>query len=303
MNHRSIVLIISILYSTFSSPSFHCDRKNIEIDRNINQDTPNQRPYIKISRDEDGRLCICITRKQEEPVTADSKFVETFIGIAAWLGGYGAGVQALGTAIGAAAPTVGAIALEAATATVVTGTVLVAGAKVSQSRSAKRNSGGGGGSGGSNGKDKGPKNKEKLKKQKQESKSLKGNGGNNNPKDPEKNERKIDPLAAHLEPDKYRANYTGNRIYEPNPKHHVNSPPGIGKAPENGYKGVQEALIVPGKEFLVGVENGKIVQYNLHAPNTYHGYIVEEFHQLDKAAQEALVESGLARSIKSGKLL
>lgn len=60
---------------------------------------------------------------------------------------------------------------------------------------------------------------------------------------------------------------------------------------------------MPDKDFRVAIQDGKIVQLNLHSPGKYHGYIVENFFELDLEAQKALVRKGLIKSMKSGKIV
>ncbi len=113
------------------------------------------------------------------------------------------------------------------------------------------------------------------------------NSGGGGPKKPEKDPKKDPKLP--------------KRIYKNNPKHHKNSRDGIGKPPKNGQKTLDKALDVPEETFKVGIEDGKIVVFKQHSPNEYHGYIEENFHNLDSAAQKALSKAGLVNP-KSGRV-
>jgi hypothetical protein len=59
---------------------------------------------------------------------------------------------------------------------------------------------------------------------------------------------------------------------------------------------------VPNKDYRVGIENGNFVRFNEHCPNKYHGYIIEKFQDLDRAAKNALYNAGLIRDITKGKI-
>jgi len=93
------------------------------------------------------------------------------------------------------------------------------------------------------------------------------------------------------------------KVYEPNPKHHINSPQGVGKPPTYPHSTLEKAIEVPDKKSLVAIENKKFVVFQEHAPNKYHGYVVETFGELTDAQQRALVDAGLVRSMKSGKIV
>ena len=90
--------------------------------------------------------------------------------------------------------------------------------------------------------------------------------------------------------------------YENNPKHHMNAPEGIGKPPINGQKALDKSIAVPGKDFRIGIEDGKIVVFKQHRPNEFHGYIEKVFHNLDRDARNALSKAGLVNP-KSGKII
>ena len=134
-----------------------------------------------------------------------------------------------------------------------------------------------------------------------------GDGDDKDPKDPEDPKDPKDPKKPkkdNLERpcpfnDKNKNNFNGK--YVNNPKHHQNSKGNIGKPPINGQKALNESIEVPGKKYRIGIENKKIIQFPQHCPNEYHGYIVENYHELDGAAQKALSKAGLVNS-KSGKI-
>lgn len=293
MNHRSFLTPFFIIFtcSSFANYKNNLDSNDLLPERENTEYRLNQlNKYLPIDfellSNKEQNPCLLITRHTQDSKGYSAKIIDVIIDVI--IGG--------GCTTG-----IGQIIIGVGKHVVAPLTIAIIGIHNHKEKSFEIKPGGGDDNSdddNNNKKDKNPKNKQKLAKQKEESKK---DNNNKDPKKPDKEQQKIDPKS-HLEDDKYRPKYTGNRIYEPNPKHHPNSPGGIGVPPDNGYVGVQEAIKVPKKDFLVGVENGKIVQYNQHAPNTYHGYIVEDFHKLDPAAQEALVESGLFRSIKSGKL-
>ncbi|HSW76593.1 MAG TPA: hypothetical protein VLG50_06085, partial [Candidatus Saccharimonadales bacterium] len=136
-----------------------------------------------------------------------------------------------------------------------------------------------------------------LIKEKVKEKAIKngggGNGGNNN-QDPEK-----DPKD---DKDKKSLKEFPNGKYEDNPKHHQNSKGNISKPPRNGQKALDESIEVPGKDYRVGIEDGKIIQFNQHSPNKYHGYIIEDYNDLHPAAQKALYKAGFITNAKTGRI-
>jgi len=91
-------------------------------------------------------------------------------------------------------------------------------------------------------------------------------------------------------------------LYVNNPKHHKNSKPPISKPPKNGQKALDKSLKVKGQDYRIGVEDGKIVRFNEPRPGEYHGYI-EEFKNLGKEAVDALLDAGLIKNPKTGKML
>lgn len=87
-----------------------------------------------------------------------------------------------------------------------------------------------------------------------------------------------------------------------NPKHHKNSRGNISKPPINGQKALNKSLAAPGKKYRIGLENDKTIQFPQYCPNEFHGYIVENYHKLDDAAQKNLQKAGLFNP-KSGKII
>jgi len=125
--------------------------------------------------------------------------------------------------------------------------------------------------------------------------------GGSDPKEPKKtNQEKIDEIMSY----KKQEDLSPIRHYESHSsKHHQNSPEGVGKSPVDGPAVLDRALSSPQCKQLVAIENKKIVVFKEHSPGRFHGYIEENFHNLDDELQRLLVEEGLVRSIKSGKVL
>ncbi|MBI2259962.1 MAG: hypothetical protein HYU67_13815, partial [Flavobacteriia bacterium] len=120
-----------------------------------------------------------------------------------------------------------------------------------------------------------------------------GSNGNNNDKDPKdkKNQTPKPFIKKHPE-----------RTYEPNPKHHPNSPNGVGKPSKNPIENLDKALNVPGEDFLITIEDDYYVMFREHLPGKYHDYIVENFKKLPQAAKNALYNAGLVSDITKGKI-
>jgi hypothetical protein len=128
-------------------------------------------------------------------------------------------------------------------------------------------------------------------------KAPKGGGGNNPNQDSNNKDKKKQEPTGPIDPKKHP-----NGEYENNPKHHPNSPDGIGKPPVDGQKGLDESIKVPGKEDIrVGIEGKKFVVFHQHVPGKWHGYIVEKFNDLRPAVQKALSKANLVNP-KSGKI-
>jgi hypothetical protein len=87
-------------------------------------------------------------------------------------------------------------------------------------------------------------------------------------------------------------------------KHNKNSRSGVAKSPKDGQAALDQSLEVPGKERQrVTIQDRKIIALKEHSPGRWHGYIEENFHNLDEEAQQALVDAKFVRSIKSGKII
>jgi len=78
--------------------------------------------------------------------------------------------------------------------------------------------------------------------------------------------------------------------YEDNPKHHPNSRGNISKPPKNGPEVFKNSIEAgPGRR--IGLENGKLVEFQEHTPGTYHGYVIdslEAFKNLNPNVMKAL---------------
>ncbi len=65
---------------------------------------------------------------------------------------------------------------------------------------------------------------------------------------------------------------------------------------------MDNSLEVLGKTDRIAVQVGKFIQLMRTAINEYHGFIIEEWHILDEAAQKALRRNGYNFNPKTGKL-
>lgn len=96
-------------------------------------------------------------------------------------------------------------------------------------------------------------------------------------------------------------------VYEPSPKHHPNTKPGIGKPPHDGQKALDESLPVPNKgsdkiKQRVTIQDKKIIILKEHLPGKWHAYIEEDINrQGASAAKQVLVEAGIIND--KGKIL
>jgi hypothetical protein len=139
--------------------------------------------------------------------------------------------------------------------------------------------------------------KNRKEKKKLREAEIKGSGSSSstNSPDPDK------------DPDKNKKNKekNPNGEYEENPKHHQNSKGDIGKPPPDGQKALNESIAVPGKDFRVAIQDGKIVQLNQHSPGRYHGYIIEKeaYKKLSDIAKNALYDAGLIRDTATGRVV
>lgn len=74
--------------------------------------------------------------------------------------------------------------------------------------------------------------------------------------------------------------------------------------PKNGQECLNNSYAVNGSMERVAMEDGKIVILKKTSDGIYHGYIVDDFHSIkNESVQKALVENGLIRTIKSGKVV
>ena len=93
-----------------------------------------------------------------------------------------------------------------------------------------------------------------------------------------------------------------NGKYVNNPKHHINAPEGIGKPPINGQKALDESLAVSNQKYRVCIQDKKFVILREHVPGEWHGYMIENYKDLLAHERNAFYETGLIRSVKSGKI-
>ena len=91
--------------------------------------------------------------------------------------------------------------------------------------------------------------------------------------------------------------------YENNHKHHQNSRGNIGKQPRDGQKALDNSIAVPGKDYRLAVQDGKIIKLRLHEHGKYHGYIVEDVKGMIDADKNALYNAGFIRSRSSCKVI
>lgn len=134
----------------------------------------------------------------------------------------------------------------------------------------------------------GKKNKNKQKEI-VETKNDQNGGSGGNDDDPDKNKKKQEKYPHGIAID--------------NPKHHINSKGKIGKSIKDKQRALDNTIEVPGEKHRVGIHDGKYVKFMQDGPNSYHGFELEKFTDLDGASQNALVKAKLVRSVKSGKIV
>ena len=132
-----------------------------------------------------------------------------------------------------------------------------------------------------------------------------GGGGNNNNDDDDdekikRNKRKVKTAEKTAQEVSKKKHPYG--IYEENPKHNKNSRNGVGKPPRDGQSALDESIKAKDGQ-RVAIQDRKIIALKEHELGKWHGYIEEDFYKLDRAAQQALVDAGWVRSIKSGKII
>ncbi|MBP9765346.1 hypothetical protein KBD08_03340 [Candidatus Babeliales bacterium] len=86
------------------------------------------------------------------------------------------------------------------------------------------------------------------------------------------------------------------------PKHHPNARNSIGKPPRDGQAALDNSFEVLGKKYRIAMQDGNIIQLVRTTAKEYHGFIVEEWLTLDKAAQKTLQNHGYNFHPKTGKL-
>jgi len=91
--------------------------------------------------------------------------------------------------------------------------------------------------------------------------------------------------------------------YKGSSKHHEYSRGDISKTPRDGQKALNDSYDVQGSRCRVAIQDGKIIILKYEEDGVYHGFIAEDFHDLDERVQQSLVNNKLVRTIKSGKLV
>jgi hypothetical protein len=85
-----------------------------------------------------------------------------------------------------------------------------------------------------------------------------------------------------------------------NPKSNKNASRGIPKADQQ--KALMDSLDVPGKDYKVGVYKDSFAQFQQHAKNKFHSYIVDKFKDLPWEARNTLAKEGYVHCAKCGKI-
>jgi len=124
-----------------------------------------------------------------------------------------------------------------------------------------------------------------------------GGGGS---KQPENNGKHVESVKGSPE---WTKKYP-NGEYRQSAKHNPNSPNGIGKPPCDGQAALNNSFSVEKSRERVTVQDGKIIVLKFEEEGIYHGYIVEDFFSIKNVStQQALVDNGLVRSMKSGAVI
>lgn len=94
-----------------------------------------------------------------------------------------------------------------------------------------------------------------------------------------------------------------NGLYVESPKHHPNSRGAIGRSPKNGQTALNRSVLMDEGPSRVAIEDNHFVVLRQTSSRVYHGYIVEEFTNLPRAAQKSLYHAKLVRCITKGKII
>lgn len=118
---------------------------------------------------------------------------------------------------------------------------------------------------------------------------------------------KIQPIISGGSPgpdddDEWQKKHPHGRYVE-SPKHHQNARGNVGKPPRDGQTALDSSLEVAEKYYRIAVQDGEIIRLMKDGPNTYHGYIVENWNEVKQVARDALKAAGYRINQRTGKWL